>query len=335
LYTGYEKVDISESKRKVGTGWIPLEEKNNIFDIDFFNIQEKTQKLGTGWLPPLPNIGVDYTVKHPEISTMVEKLGLTTDIEDTTSLPSTVDLRLWCSEVENQGRLGSCTAHAAVGIVEYFQKRAFDKHLEGSRLFVYKATRNLMKVTGDTGAWLRDTMGALVLCGVPPEKYWPYTDKSPDFDEEPTSFLYSLADNYEALKYFSHDSLGSNISTDKVLASVKRFLAAGVPSMFGFFGFPSFSQSEVKGEIPFPCQGEQAKWGHAVAAVGYDDNKCIKNFICDKTTTGALLIRNSWGPDWGDGGYGWLPYEYVNKRLALDFWSLISMEWIDTGKFGL
>ncbi len=297
-------------------------------------IPEIKETFGTGWLPPLPDLR-DYTEEHPDITQMAKKLGISAIKKQVPSLPAKVDLRKWCSEIESQGSLGSCTAHAAVGIVEYFEIRAFGRHIEGSRLFVYKATRNLMNVVGDTGAWLRNTMGALVLCGVPPERYWPYTDKKPDFDKEPRSFVYAVADNYEALRYFSHDPLGMNIPPDKILARVKLFLAAGIPSMFGFFGFPSFGYSNVKGGIPYPCPGEQAQWGHAIVAVGYDDSMKIKNTKCNKETKGAFLIRNSWGTGWGDKGYGWLPYDYVLNRLALDFWSLLRMEWVDTKQFGL
>lgn len=70
-------------------------------------------------------------------------------------------------------------------------------------------------------------------------------------------------------------------------------------------------------------------------AVGYDDNKKIKNTLCNKETTGAFLIRNSWGTGWGDHGYGWLPYDYVRSGFALDFWSLLNMGWVETKKFGL
>jgi C1A family cysteine protease len=297
-------------------------------------IAEAEQTVGTGWLPPFPDLR-DYTEVQPEIAEMAKKLNLAPSREGTMALAASVDLRNWCSPIENQMSLGSCTAQAGVGIVEYFQRRAFGRHIEGSRLFVYKATRNLMQVTGDTGAWLRTTMGALVHCGIPNERYWPYTDAKPDFDKEPPSFTYAVADNYEALRYFCHDPLGAGIAGKAVLASVKKFLAAGIPSMFGFWGFPSFSSTDVEGGIPYPCPGERAQWGHAIVAVGYDDKKKIKNTKCNKTTTGALLIRNSWGTGWGDKGYGWLPYDYVLNKLALDFWSLLSIEWVDTKQFGL
>ena len=295
-------------------------------------IPEVDEPLGTGWLPPLPDLR-DYTTERPEIATMSKTMGVAEGGKKLKAAPTSVDLKPWCSPIENQKSLGSCTANAAVGVVEYFQRRAFGRHINGSRLFVYKSTRNLMQVTGDTGAWLRNTMGALVLCGVPPEKYWPYTDATPAFDKEPSSFVYSLGDNYEAVQYFCHDPLGANVPTATVLTSVKNYLAAGIPSMFGFWGFPSFDSCNVKGGIPYPCPGEQAQWGHAIVAVGYDDAKKIKNTKCNKMTTGALLIRNSWGTAWGDAGYGWMPYEYVLDGLAMDFWSLLSQDWVDTKVF--
>lgn len=293
-------------------------------------IRETGETVATGWLPSLPDLR-DYSDSSPEVAKCIHKLKMSNT--PAPKAPTTVDLRSWCSPIENQKALGSCTAHAAVGIVEYFQRRAFGKHLEGSRLFVYKATRNLMQVTGDTGAWLRNTMGALVLCGVPEERYWPYTDASPAFDKEPPAFVYAVADNFEGLKYFCHDPVGTNPSGTATLASVKNYLASGIPSMFGFWGFPSFDSSDVKGGIPYPGPGEKAEWGHAIVAVGHDDSKKIKNTRTNKSTTGALLIRNSWGTGWGDAGYGWMPYDYVRNRLALDFWSLISMEWVDTKPF--
>ena len=147
-----------------------------------------------------------------------------------------------------------------------------------------------------------------------------------------------MADNYEALKYFAHDPLGSHIEPDKVLDSVKKYLASGVPSMFGFWGYASFDSGDQPGSIPFPTSSELAlepEWGHAVVTVGYDDKKKITSRATGVSTTGALLIRNSWGPAWGQLGYGWLPYEYVLQSIALDFWSLIGMDWVDADEFYL
>jgi C1A family cysteine protease len=296
-----------------------------------------TETIGMGWIPDLPDYR-DYTPEHNKIKPMLKKLGFekTNELE----LPSNVDLRLWCSKIENQGSLGSCTAHAGVGLIEYYEKKAFGNHIDASRLFLYKVTRNLMGLAWDYGASMRSTLGAMVLFGVPPEKYWPYTDrKNPGldenrtFNEEPDAFHYSFAENYKTIRYFRLDANGT--TPVKLLERIKTCLWAKLPSFFGFAVYNSIDQAENSGKVPFPCQGENLLGGHGVVAVGYDDNITIENAGCNLKTQGAFLIRNSWGKEWGDAGYGWLPYDYVLKGVTKDWWSLLKMDYIETDQFGI
>lgn len=303
---------------------------------------EIIKKYGMGWRRDYPDFR-DYTIESEQISLRHKRLGQKDTVKAIlkktgvvehakVSLPPSVNLVEWCSPIEDQGMIGSCTAHAGVGMLEYFERRAFGRHIDASRLFLYKVTRNLLNWQGDTGAYLRTTMSSLVLFGIPPEEYWPYVIA--DFEKEPTAFCYAFAQNYQAIKYYRLDPLGT--SKDTLLNRIKTNLAAGLPSMFGFTVYNSISQAETTGKIPYPTSNDDVAGGHAVITVGYDDTIKIKNNnVGGGETTGALLIRNSWGTGWGDSGYGWLPYDYVVKDLAVDWWSLIKSEWVDTGKFKL
>ena len=292
-------------------------------------MNEIHENYGLGWVRDLPDVR-DYSPEHENIKPMLKKLNV---LKAPATLAAKVDLRAWCAPIEDQGQLGSCTANAGVGMIEFYEKKAYGTWLDASRLFLYKTTRNLLGWTGDTGAYLRSTMGAMALLGVPPEKYWPY--KIADFDKEPTAFLYALAQSFQTINYYRLDPVGTTPAN--LLSQIKTNLTGNLPSMFGFTVYDSISQANGagKGKIPFPSPTDKVAGGHAIMAVGYDDTLAIKNANGGTTTTGALLIRNSWGTGWGEAGYGWLPYEYVLKGLAVDWWTLISQEYVDTKKFGL
>lgn len=286
---------------------------------------------GMGWIPDLPSIH-DYTTEHEFIKPLVKNFGLD-DLKK--KIPAKVDLQKWFSPVVSQGKVNSCTAFAATALVEYYEKKAFGKYIETSPMFVYKVTKNLLKINGNVGAYPRAAMGALTLFGVPPEEYWPYN--AANIDEEPTAFCYSFAENYKAIYYYRLDT--PEVKNKLLLDLIKLFLAHQLPIMVGFTVYSVLLDRSLfkTATIPFPDKTDTVKGGHAVALAGYDDTKKVTHpGDTGDTTTGAFLIKNSWGEDWGPNkGFGWLPYKYVTAGLVRDCWALFQSKWIDTGQFGI
>ena len=140
--------------------------------------------------------------------------------------------------------------------------------------------------------------------------------------EEPAPFLYGFGRDYHALIYVRLDPIGA--AGTHVLQSIKAHLAAGFPSVFGFPVFESLT-SDV--DVAFPTRFDVVVGGCAAVAVGYDDTRRIRS------TKGALRVRMTWGPGWGEDGYGWLPYAYVEQGLAVDFWTLLRPDWLASGEF--
>lgn len=256
-------------------------------------------------------------------------------------LPGNVDLSYWCPPIKDQDNLNACTAFAGITLMEYFAQRRYGKYINLSPRFLYKVSRNLMNRADDLGASVRQTMKALALFGVPPEEVWPW--RANEFNEEPPAFCYAYAQSFQSLKYFRLDAAnpalqnGQMDSRELLLFQIKAVLAAGLPCIFGFTVYSSFFKDKNirRGYVAYPSAREQVVGGHAAVAVGYNDYKVIDRVDGEPAKRGAFLIRNSWGTAWGDGGYGWLPYEYVLGGLTADWWSLLKSEWFDGGAFGL
>ena len=269
-----------------------------------------------GWMPDLPDIR-DFTLNTDQVA---ERLKNSKVMRTDFTLDGSWDNSRHCSPVEDQETLGSCTAQAAVGLLEYMMRRAQQEHVDGSRLFVYKVTRKLLGWKGDTGAYLRSAMQAIATFGMPPESFFPYDVTR--FEEEPDAFLYAFAGNYKAMDYTRLDPAGKDGAA--VLLNVKHALRARFTVMFGFSVYSSISGDS---DVPYPTGRDKLTGGHAVLAVGYDDDRQIGE------CKGAIKFKNSWGTGWGEEGYGWLPYRYIEEGLARDFWTVFNADWINTNRF--
>ncbi len=222
------------------------------------------------------------------------------------AMPSKVDLSAKCSPVEDQGQLGSCTANALVGNLEFLEWKAGQIVTDLSRLFIYYNERAMEGTVGeDAGAAIRDGVKSLVKQGVCTEKKWPY--QIAKFTAKPSAACYKEAADRQVTSY--HRIL--------TLQQMKQCLAEGYPFVFGFSVYESFESAAVAktGKLNLPKQNEKNLGGHAVCAVGYDDS------------TKRFLVRNSWGADWGLKGYFTMPYDYAsNTNLADDFWTIRAFE---------
>jgi C1A family cysteine protease len=247
----------------------------------------KPGKPGYGWLPDLPD--------HRDLvyAQIARPLAV---------LPPSVDLRPTCAPVEDQGQLGSCTANALVGALEFLEIKDGMKLVDLSRLFIYYDERVIEHtVKSDSGAQIRDGIKTLAKQGVCPEKEWPYNIAR--FTVKPSAKCYKDALRHQITSY-------NRILT---LDEMRNCLAAGYPFVFGFTVYESFESQQVAqtGIVNMPQPGEKVLGGHAVVGVGYNDAES------------RFIVRNSWGTTWGQKGYFTIPYDYLNDRnLSDDFWTI-------------
>jgi hypothetical protein len=221
------------------------------------------------------------------------------------AMPAAVDLRPWMTPVEDQGALGSCTSNALVGALEYLVRRVKNQHVDLSRLYVYFNQRLWDDcVRDDVGAAVSDGIRVLSRVGVPREVSWPYVRDL--FGVQPPEPVYREAMNFRATDWW-------NLPVDG--DALRGCLAAGFPVTFGTRVTESFVQTPRSGLCGMPQGADDRKHGrHALLLVGYDDRHRL------------FVVRNSWGSDWGDNGYVYMPYDYVlNREWTSGCWAVRMM----------
>ena len=221
-------------------------------------------------------------------------------VTNTTTQPNTVDLRQYCTLIEDQGQLGSCTGNAIAGAIELLDKRT-NKQRDVSRLFIYYYERYLEgTVNYDAGAYIRDGIRACYTYGAPLESLWPYDVRK--FRTQPSTASIADAARRKVTLY--------QRAADH--AACLDALANGYPVIIGFSVYSSFESYAVAatGNMPYPnVNTEELLGGHAVLLVGYDKSRQV------------YIVRNSWGAGWGDRGYFYMPFRVIqNTAMSSDFW---------------
>src|SRR2546428_13806327 len=241
-----------------------------------------------GWIPDLPDERDHIYAAPPPILS---------------ALPASMDLRPQCPGVYDQGMLGSCTANAIGGAIEFDRMKQKLTDFVPSRLFIYYNERVIEStVPVDSGAMIRDGIKSVASDGVCPEPEWPYDITK--FARKPTAKCYADAKLDRAISY---QSLIQDLN------QMKGCHASGYPFVFGFTVYESFESEAVKssGPAPMPKWDEGPVGGTARIAAGHLQSKQW------------FLVRNSWGAAWGMKGYFTMPYAYfIQPGLARDFWTI-------------
>ncbi len=203
------------------------------------------------------------------------------------------------SPVRDQGDEGTCVGFASVvGVREYQEKKEHGSLVELSPRYVYHHCKQLDGNPGREGTYLRVAMKVLAKRGVCREECWPYR---PYQNDSPCKEADEQARSYRIRSYARLSGV----------FDMERSLTANGPFLTGVQVFPSWFEDNG-GKIPMPSDDDKSVGGHAICVVGYSREGRFFKF------------KNSWGKDWGEDGYGYLPYDYLDM-YSLDSWSVTDL----------
>jgi hypothetical protein len=219
-------------------------------------------------------------------------------------LPTKVDLRSNFGTILDQGPLGSCVANTVAYQLRYLLSISNQRNMDMSRLYLYYYGRlNAGYSTQqDTGLSIRQGIQGIPSYGVAAETLWPYLISR--YTVAPPSTVTNIGILNKKLTY---------LAVNQTMDEFKKCLKDGFAISFGILLKESFMSAQVAqtGIVPIPLTNEPRVGGHAMTLVGYDDSKS------------AFLVANSWGSNWGQAGYCYIPYQIILDTSSCgDFWTI-------------
>jgi C1A family cysteine protease len=280
-----------------------------------------------------------FCVHHGEKSTQYKHISCPIKVKEKMAehtLPF-VDLReSLTSEIINQGLLNSCSACAIAVAAELYlikDNQPFINenisNIDASQMFIYYNERVLEnKVDLNSPVFIRNGIKSLFKNGICSEISWPYPEttlpknikeivRTGSIEEITLAVAKALKDNETELHAAISERPSAaaleqaekhivkgycKLTLDNGLDDFKLSLSKGFPVIFGMMVPRSFYLTPASGVFTMPSPDEIRLGGHALLAVGYNDEK--QHFI----------VRNSWGEEFGDKGYCYIPYEFFTGK---------------------
>ncbi len=242
----------------------------------------------------------------PQLASLGGNDAMATDGAGAAQLPPMVDLRSFCSPVEDQRKTGTCVANAVVGALELLQRKEGHSTQDLSRMFVYYNSRKMHdRQHEDKGTGVQTAMASILAFGVCEERLWPFAEVN--IHSAPTEACYANAMHYRGVEF-------ARIQQGTPLTHV---LAAGLPVVISVvLPREAYDAAHQTGVMSLPASGGTAHQhsGHSMLAVGYDLGQQ------------AYIIRNSWGEQWGKGGYFMMPFSIFEQvGAARENWAIGSL----------
>ena len=226
-------------------------------------------------------------------------------------LPEMVSLAKFAPDRQNQGKQGSCvawsSAYAARSIIESASTNANPNSVAYSPSFLY----NQIGLDGCQGSYIIKAMEFMTNKGAVPFSEFPYNDQ--DCSSQPN--------NQQASEALQHKMHGFNRLTETDdpnginIRAIKEHLAKDAPVVIGMMVGGTFMQDMMGQKVWHPTEDDYSQagfGGHAMCVIGYDD----------RLEGGAFQIMNSWGPEWGQNGLGYIRYgdfkKFVREAYGVD-----------------